>query len=45
MRQAVALDDKNVASHIVLAVMLQRKGGCRRSFEGDERAVVADPKM
>jgi Tfp pilus assembly protein PilF len=44
MRQAVQLDNKNVASHIVLAVMLQRKGDLAGALQEMNAAVVADPK-
>ena len=44
MRKAVSLDDKNVASHIVLAVMLQRKGDLAGALQEMNAAVVADPE-
>lgn len=44
MRKAVALDSKNVGSHIVLATMLQKKGDLAGALEQMNAAVAADPK-
>lgn len=44
MRKAVALDNKNVGSHIVLATMLQKKGDLAGALEQMNAAVAADPK-
>src|ERR1700754_4811609 len=44
LRKAVALDDKNVASHIVLGAMLQKKGDLAGALSQLNAAVAADPK-
>jgi Tfp pilus assembly protein PilF len=44
MRKAVSLDDKNVASHIVLAAMLQKKGDFAGAEQQLNAAIAADPK-
>jgi tetratricopeptide (TPR) repeat protein len=44
MRKAVTLDSKNVASHIVLGAMLQKKGDINGALEQMNAAVAADPK-
>ncbi len=44
LRKAVALDGKNVAAHLVLASLLQKKGDLQGAESEMKAAVAADPK-
>src|ERR1700677_3815761 len=44
LRKAVALDDKNVGAHIVLASLLQKKGDIQGAEAQMKAAIAADPK-
>jgi Tfp pilus assembly protein PilF len=43
LRKAVALDDKNIAAHLVRASLLQKKGDIQGAQDQMKAAIAADP--